>query len=131
MMSGMDALAGMGAREALGEIKEAAMTELPPIIERLDALYADHHAWDEFCNVMEDGYPELRTLLVDALRENKRYRKALEELTDGNGIYYIAQEMAFAPNIADGWPDVIIAPHSHAGRLVKRDARGALGGNDD
>lgn len=35
-------------------------------------------------------------------------------------LRYITQERAFAPGIADGWPDVIPAPHTPNGRLVKR-----------
>jgi hypothetical protein len=31
--------------------------------------------------------------------------------------YYIAEEMAFAPGIADGWPRIIPAPHTKNGRL--------------
>ena len=44
----------------------------------------------------------------------------LAELERGNTIYYICQERAFAPGIADGWPEVIPAPHTKHGRLVKR-----------
>ena len=39
----------------------------------------------------------------------------------GEGTYYIAQEIAMAPGIADGWPDVIPAPHTSNGRLVKKE----------
>lgn len=46
----------------------------------------------------------------------------IRELESGNGIYHVAQERAFAPNIADGWPGVIDAPHTPHGRLVRRDA---------
>jgi hypothetical protein len=35
--------------------------------------------------------------------------------------WYETQERAFAPNIADGWPMVIAAPHTKNGRLVRRD----------
>jgi hypothetical protein len=35
-------------------------------------------------------------------------------------VYYIAQERAFAPGIAGEWPEVIKAPHSKHGRLVRR-----------
>ena len=32
-------------------------------------------------------------------------------------IYYIAEERAFAPGIAEGWPRFIPAPHTKNGRL--------------
>lgn len=35
-------------------------------------------------------------------------------------FWYQAQERAMAPGIADGWPEVIKAPHSPHGRLVRR-----------
>ena len=41
-------------------------------------------------------------------------------LSTGDGIYYITQERAMAPGIADGWPEVIPAPHTPHGRLVRR-----------
>lgn len=34
--------------------------------------------------------------------------------------YYETQERAMAPGIADGWPEVIKAPHTRNGRLVRR-----------
>ena len=46
--------------------------------------------------------------------------KQIEELEKGDGIYYVTQERAFAPGIADGWPKVIPAPHTKNGRLVQR-----------
>lgn len=38
---------------------------------------------------------------------------------DGLTIYYVTQERAFAPGIAAGWPEVIPAPHTQNGRLVR------------
>ena len=35
--------------------------------------------------------------------------------------WYECQESAFAPGIADGWPEVIPAPHTANGRLVRRE----------
>ena len=52
--------------------------------------------------------------------EDEELREQWKELVGGDGIYYITQERAFAPGIADGWPDVIPAPHTKNGRLVKR-----------
>ena len=46
--------------------------------------------------------------------------KQIQELESGDGVYYVAQERAFAPGIADGWPKVIPAPHTKNGRLVLR-----------
>ena len=40
-------------------------------------------------------------------------------------VYYEAQERAFAPGIADGWPQTIPAPHTPHGRLVKVDDKRA------
>ena len=51
---------------------------------------------------------------VEALRE------ALGEITKGDGVYYLTQEAAMAPGISGKWPDVIPAPHTPHGRLVKR-----------
>lgn len=45
----------------------------------------------------------------------KKDKKAYAGLT----IFYITQERAFAPGIADGWPEVIPAPHTPNGRLVR------------
>ena len=45
---------------------------------------------------------------------------ATTELRRGDGTYYLTEERAMAPGIADGWPDVIPAPHTKNGRLVKR-----------
>lgn len=45
---------------------------------------------------------------------------ALQELRQGNGLYYVAQEAAFAPGIAGEWPAVVKAPQSKHGRLVRR-----------
>ena len=44
----------------------------------------------------------------------------IRELEQGNGVYYVTQERAFAPGVADGWPAVIPAPHTKNGRLVRR-----------
>lgn len=33
--------------------------------------------------------------------------------------YYVTQEKAMAPGIADGWPEIIKAPHTKNGRLKK------------
>ncbi len=46
--------------------------------------------------------------------------RLLEELTSGDGIYYIPQEKAFAPGIVKNWPGVISHPTDPHGRLVKR-----------
>lgn len=35
--------------------------------------------------------------------------------------WYECQERAMAPGIADGWPEVIPAPHTPNGRLVRRE----------
>lgn len=35
--------------------------------------------------------------------------------------YYETQERAFAPGIADGWPEIIPAPHTKNGRLVRKE----------
>ena len=41
--------------------------------------------------------------------------------------YYETQEAAFAPGIADGWPEVIPAPHAKkTGRLVRREGSRAI-----
>ena len=40
-----------------------------------------------------------------------------------NGVYYVAQEIAMAPGISDGWPEIIPAPHTRNGRLVRREGR--------
>lgn len=50
----------------------------------------------------------------------KLTEKQIKELESGDGRYYICQERAFAPNIADGWPKAIPAPHTKNGRLVMR-----------
>ena len=44
--------------------------------------------------------------------------RLLAELNEGDGVYYITEERAFAPGISGEWPAVI--PHSPHGRLVKR-----------
>lgn len=36
---------------------------------------------------------------------------------EGLTIYYETQERAFAPGIANGWPQIIPAPHTKNGRL--------------
>ena len=65
---------------------------------------------------------------TESLRERVRVLEAaLAELGTGNRIYYVTQERAFAPGIADGWPDVIPAPHTKNGRLVKRTFNGGAG----
>jgi hypothetical protein len=67
-------------------------------------------------------------------RDRERLQKQLAELVGGDGVYYITQERAFAPGIADGWPEVIAAPHTHNGRLVRRqisDAARAAGSKPD
>lgn len=46
---------------------------------------------------------------------------ALDELRGpGDGLYYVTQERAMAPGIADGWPAIIQPPHTKNGRLVRR-----------
>lgn len=40
--------------------------------------------------------------------------------------FYETQERAFAPGVADGWPEVIPAPHTKNGRLVRRQGSHAL-----
>ncbi len=52
--------------------------------------------------------------------------KQIAELERGDGIYYVTEERAFAPGIADGWPAVIPAPHSKNGRLVRRVAGASI-----
>lgn len=47
-------------------------------------------------------------------------KEVLEELSRGDGIYYIAQERAMAPGIVGEWPEVIKHPTNPHGRLVKR-----------
>lgn len=69
---------------------------------------------------------EMRAYVATLEAENARLREALCELTDGDGIYYITQERAMAPGIAHGWPDMIPAPHTKNGRLVKRTIRSAF-----
>ena len=54
------------------------------------------------------------------MSKRKLTAQQIRELESGDGRYYICQEMAFAPSIADGWPSVIPAPHSRSGRLVLR-----------
>ena len=44
----------------------------------------------------------------------------IRELEQGNGVYYVTEERAFAPGVADGWPAGIPAPHTKNGRLVLR-----------
>jgi hypothetical protein len=44
----------------------------------------------------------------------------LDELRKGDGLYYVAQERAFATGIAGNWPPVIAHPTSTHGRLVRR-----------
>lgn len=46
--------------------------------------------------------------------------RQIAEIEQGDGVYYVTQERAMAPGIADGWPEVIPAPHSKNGRLVRR-----------
>jgi hypothetical protein len=49
--------------------------------------------------------------------------KNLADLAQGDGLYYVAQEAAFAPGISggpDAWPAVITSPKVKNGRLVKR-----------
>jgi len=46
--------------------------------------------------------------------------RQIAELERGEGLYYVPQERAMAPGIADGWPPVIAAPHTKNGRLVRR-----------
>src|SRR4051794_37293101 len=47
--------------------------------------------------------------------------KAAEELAQGDGMYYVSQERAFAPGISGEWPAVIKPPKVPNARLVKRD----------
>jgi hypothetical protein len=47
----------------------------------------------------------------------------IAELLAGDGLYYVAQERAFAPGISggtDAWPAVLTSPKVKHGRLVKR-----------
>lgn len=50
----------------------------------------------------------------------KLTEKQIAELEKGDGTYYVTEERAFAPGVADGWPKVIPAPHTKNGRLVRR-----------
>lgn len=54
----------------------------------------------------------------------------IAELERGGGVYYVTQERAFAPGIADGWPAFIPAPHTKNGRLVRRVAGDKEAGNE-
>jgi len=40
----------------------------------------------------------------------------------GLTIFYETQERAFAPGVADGWPEIIPAPHTKNGRLKRLSA---------
>jgi hypothetical protein len=47
---------------------------------------------------------------------------AVEELRQGDGLYYIAQEAAMAPGIVRKWP-LVVHPRGvpkHQGRLIRR-----------
>jgi hypothetical protein len=44
----------------------------------------------------------------------------VNELEMGDGLYYVAQEAAFAPGIVKEWPAVIKHPKDKNGRLVRR-----------
>ncbi len=44
----------------------------------------------------------------------------IKELELGDGVYYLAQERAFAPGIVKEWPNVIPHPSDPNGRLLKR-----------
>ena len=57
---------------------------------------------------------------------SKLTEKQIAELESGDGIYYVTQERANAPDIAAGWPKVIPAKHTKNGRMVRR-----IAGSDD
>lgn len=88
--------------------------------DKWDELRKLHHPaprWAERCYADGESWPCLTSQLLD---ENEKLRAATAELRKGDGTYYLTEERAFAPGIADGWPSVIPAPHTKHGRLVKR-----------
>lgn len=44
-----------------------------------------------------------------------------ERMTDEQTFWYQCQERAMAPGIGDGWPEVILAPHTPNARLKRMD----------
>lgn len=46
----------------------------------------------------------------------------IDELTSGDGVYYVTQETALCPGISGEWPGVIKHPTNKNGRLVRRQA---------
>lgn len=74
-----------------------------------------HNPWCT-CESFEDNERRIEELEAAVAK----YEAATKDLRAGDGVYYLTQERAMAPGIADGWPDVIKAPHTKNGRLVKR-----------
>lgn len=74
------------------------------------------------CDVIAamDALEAESTMLRERAAHGVLTEEQITELGRGDGIYYVCQERAFAPGIADGWPDIIPAPHTKNGRLVKR-----------
>lgn len=70
-------------------------------------------------DLRKDGLQIRKVKLVDA-DSVVVPRGLMEELKDGDGVYYIAQERAMAPGIAGDWPDIIPHPTNRNGRLLKR-----------
>lgn len=119
-----------------------ANKKVPPIIERLDALRAEtlknkaafHNGvpikhWEEsgeqLKHALIQAYPELRTLLIEALRENERYRNALE-----SALAFVSEQhdaMYQSPTCEKG--NLPHAPRTDMCAVIQH-ARKALGGND-
>ena len=82
-----------------------------------------YHCWEPWpCEVIMalDALAAESTRLRERAAHGVLTEEQITELGRGDGIYYVCQERAFAPGIADGWPDIIPAPHTKNGRLVKR-----------
>ena len=107
----------------MNEIDIAGLRALADTVERYEDGQAIHTSGDETCVddcaacQYEGAAGRVLPELLDRL---ERYKEATEELRSGDGTYYLTEERAMAPGIADGWPYVIKAPHTKNGRLVKR-----------
>ena len=116
--------------------------KLPPIIERLDALHAKMEAEGNALVRMRyhTSYPELRTLLLDALRERDDYRvwyedaireadHALEEVRQMESLWFqLHQDRERYRKALDRYACHHTATFPGCYGCI---AREALGGNDD
>lgn len=96
--------------------------ELGAFFDKHEARYDDDDA--NFCEECEADWPCVTARIGMELHRlhfsEGDLLAATAELRRGDGTYYLTEERAMAPGIADGWPDVIPAPHTKNGRLVKR-----------